>query len=184
MNPPTASAAAPGDDDRRNSGLSTGDNFGPSLMPLDRRLVLATGLMLALSVRPAQAQLPVPDAALEPELQAAIRQWARGVLPRKGRVQIDIAPLVENGNGVPITVHAQSPMSAADHVQEIVVFNERNPYRDLVRFNFSPACGRAQASARVRLATTQHLVALARMSDGSLWQHTVEVIVTLAACIE
>ena len=54
----------------------------------------------------------------------------------------------------------------------------------MLRCALSPASGRAEVSARIRLATTQHLVALARMSDGSVWQHTVEVIVTLAACLE
>jgi sulfur-oxidizing protein SoxY len=75
-------------------------------------------------------------------------------------------------------------MTPTDHVQEIMLLNERNPGRELARFQLSPANGRAEVSTRVRLATSQHLVALARMSDGSVWQHTVEVVVTLAACIE
>jgi sulfur-oxidizing protein SoxY len=39
-------------------------------------------------------------------------------------------------------------------------------------------------ATRIRLATTQQLIAVAQMSDGSYWTHTVDVIVTLAACIE
>lgn len=162
----------------------------PQPQPQHRRRLLGAGAgaMLAISLRPASAQTTLngllTDQALEPELREAIRGFAGHVLPLKGRVTLDVAPLVENGNGVPITVRAQSPMTPADHVTEIVLFNERNPHRDLARFEFTPASGKAEASARVRLATTQHLVALARMSDGSIWQHTVEVIVTLAACLE
>ena len=155
---------------------------------LPRRRLVGAGLMLALALRPVAAQNParsaVQDAVLDPELRAAIRRWAGDTLPLKGRVTLDVAPLVENGNAVPVTVRVASPMTVAEHVREIALLNERNPLRELVSFSFTPASGRAEASARVRLATTQHLVALARMSDGSVWQHTVEVIVTLAACLE
>ena len=69
-------------------------------------------------------------------------------------------------------------------MSEIVVFNERNPQREVLRCELGPANGRAEVSSRVRLATSQQLVAVARLSDGSLWQQRVEVLVTLAACIE
>ena len=147
-------------------------------MTLRRRtLVLAGGAGLALGVGPAHA-------ALSPALVEAVRGWAGGATPRPGRVRLEIAPLVENGNGVPITVKVESPMTAADHVREIAVFTEKNPQLDVVRFHLGPANGRAEVATRIRLATSQHVVALARLSDGSVWQHGVDVLVTLAACIE
>ncbi len=118
-------------------------------------------------------------------LAVVVQRWAGGRAVTEGRVRLEIAELVENGNAVPIRVRVDgSPMTAADHVQEIIVFNEKNPQRDVVRFSFSPASGQAQADTRIRLATSQQLVALARMSDGSQWSHRVEVVVTLAACVE
>jgi sulfur-oxidizing protein SoxY len=140
-----------------------------------RRDMLAAALAVTL--------LPAANAA-EPSLQEAIRTWAGGATPRAGRVKLDISPLVDNGNVVPLTISVQSPMSATDHVREIVLFNESNPQRDVIRATLSPLSGRAELSTRMRLATSQRLVALARMSDGSVWQHEVEVLVTLAACIE
>jgi len=147
-------------------------------MTLRRRtLVLAGGAGLALGLRPAHA-------ALAPALVAAVRGWAGETEPRVGRVRLEIAPLVENGNAVPMSVKVESPMSAADHVREIVVFTEKNPQPDVVRFQLGPLNGRAEVATRIRLATSQHVVALARLSDGSVWQHAVDVLVTLAACIE
>ena len=143
---------------------------------LSRRLLLGTPLLALATLTPARAQ--------SPELDAAIRAWAAGAVPKDGRVSLEIAPLVENGNAVPITVRADSPMTEANHVRELAVFNEKNPQRDVARFLLTPASGRAQVSTRIRLATTQQLVALARFSDGSIGQHRVEVLVTLAACIE
>jgi sulfur-oxidizing protein SoxY len=103
---------------------------------------------------------------------------------RAGKVKLDVAELVDNGNVVPITVTADSPMTAADHVKSIAVFNEKNPQRDVARFTLGPRAGKAAVTTRIRLATSQQLVAVAQMSDGSYWSHTVNVIVTLAACIE
>ena len=143
-----------------------------------RRDLLGLGVALGSAVwlRPAAAQAD--------ELQAVLRAYARGAPVRTGRVRFDIAPLVENGNTVPVTITVESPMTAADHVQEIALFNERNPQRDVARFQLTPRSGRAEVSTRIRLATSQQLVALARMADGSVWSASVDVIVTLAACIE
>ena len=145
---------------------------------LSRRHVMVAGLAtgLAVSWRPAHA--------LSDELAGALRGFTGGAATREGRVHFDIAPLVENGNTVPITVTVQSPMTATDHVQAIAVFNEKNPQRDVLVCRLTPASGKAVVSTRIRLATTQQLVAVAKMSDGSCWTHTVDVIVTLAACIE
>jgi sulfur-oxidizing protein SoxY len=118
------------------------------------------------------------------DLAAVISAFAGGAPVRAGRVTLDVAPLVENGNVVPITVSVESAMTQADHVTAIAVFNERNPQRDVVIFRLSERAGRASVSTRIRLATSQKLVAVAQMSDGSCWSHTVDVIVTLAACIE
>ncbi|NDG38770.1 MAG: SoxY-related AACIE arm protein [Betaproteobacteria bacterium] len=149
-----------------------------ALPSLGRRpLLLAAGL-LCLQTRPASAV----SATLS--LQQMVDRWAEGQPVREGKISLEIAELVENGNAVPITVRVDSAMNATDRVQEIIVFNERNPQRDVLRASFGPACGRAELSTRIRLATSQQLVALARFADGSQWSHRVDVIVTLAACIE
>lgn len=144
-----------------------------------RRSVLQAGAALGLAfvLRPARA-------ATSDDLRAAVTAFARGAAVREGRVLLDVAPLVENGNAVPVTVSATSPMTAADHVVALALFNERNPQRDVVVFRFGPRAGRAQVATRIRLATSQQLVAVAQMNDGSFWSHTVDVIVTLAACVE
>ena len=118
------------------------------------------------------------------DLQAAIKAFTNGAPLQRGRVKLDIAPLVENGNTVPITVHVTSPMTPADHVLAITVLNEKNPQRDVITCRLGPRAGRADVSTRIRLANSQQLVAIAQMSDGSFWSDTADVIVTLAACVE
>jgi sulfur-oxidizing protein SoxY len=157
----------------------------PGLLPtadtasaLTRRRVLATTVGLA------GWSVLSPAAAATDELAAAVAAYAGGAKVTPGKVKLDIAELVDNGNVVPIRVTVDSPMSAADHVKSIAVFNEKNPQRDVARFTLGPRYGKPSVSTRIRLATTQKLVAVAQVSDGSYWSHTVDVIVTLAACIE
>jgi sulfur-oxidizing protein SoxY len=143
-----------------------------------RRRLLAAGaaLPLLLTLRPAQA---TPDS-----MRAALDQWSGGAPIRAGRVRLEVAKLVDNGNAVPVTVTVDSPMRANDFVAAIAIFNEKNPLPDVARFTLGPRAGRAQVSTRIRMATSQTVLAVAKMSDGSYWSHAVDVIVTLAACIE
>jgi sulfur-oxidizing protein SoxY len=125
-------------------------------------------------------------AATTQEMTAAINAYCGGdgVTPKPGKVTLEVAQLVDNGNTVPVTIRVESPMTATDYVAGIALFNERNPQTDVAKFTLGPRCGRAQVSTRIRLATSQKLVAVARMNDGSCWFTSVEVIVTLAACTE
>jgi sulfur-oxidizing protein SoxY len=145
---------------------------------MNRRDVIgaAAGLVGSVWVRPAMADAD--------ELAAAVAAFAGGAPVRAGRVDFDIAPLVENGNTVPVTVRVQSPMTEANHVKAIAIFNQRNPQRDVANFSLGPRAGRATVSTRIRLAGSQQLVAVAKMSDDSCWSKTVDVLVTLAACVE
>jgi len=141
-----------------------------------RREIVVAGFGALLLLRPASA---TPEA-----MQAAITAFTGGAPLREGRVVLDVATLVDNGNTVPVAVRVDSPMTAAEHVQRIAIFNEHNPGTEVAVFHLGPRSGRAAVNTRMRLATSQRLVAVARMSDGSCWQHSVDVVVTLAACIE
>jgi len=117
-------------------------------------------------------------------LSGAIRNVVGEAPIRNGKVKLDIPPLVENGNTVPMTVSVASPMTAEDHVKSIHVFNEKNPQPNIGNFHLGPSSGRAQIATRIRLADSQKVVAIARLSDDSFWSASADVIVTLAACTE
>jgi sulfur-oxidizing protein SoxY len=125
-----------------------------------------------------------PVEATPAMLASAIRNVVGEAVVRTGRVKLEVPPLVENGNTVPMTVSVQSPMTAEDHVKSIHVFNETNPQPNIDNFYLGPQAGRAQVSTRIRLADSQKIVAIARLSDDSFWSATVDVVVTLAACTE
>jgi len=117
-------------------------------------------------------------------MEAAIRQFAGGSPITRGRVTLDMPVLVENGNSVPLVVSVDSPMTEADHVTTIALFNQRNPLPEIALFQLGPRAGKAWVSTRIRLGDSQTIVAVARMKDGTLWSTSAELIVTLPACIE
>ena len=144
-----------------------------------RRTVLAGLGTLALVLMPA-----APAGATAEKMAAAIAAFTGGAAPAQGKVMLEVAPLVDNGNTVPITVRVDSPMTASDYVAAIALFNERNPDTGIAVFTLGARAGKAEVSTRIRMATSQQLVAVARMSDGSYWMHSADVVVALAACIE
>jgi sulfur-oxidizing protein SoxY len=117
-------------------------------------------------------------------MQDAVRAVIGEAPVQKGKVKLDLPPLVENGNSVPCTVTVQSPMTAADYVKAIHIFNEKNPQPNVISVKLGPRAGQAKFSTRIRLADTQNITAIAEMSDGTCWSDDIDVIVTLAACVE
>ena len=99
-------------------------------------------------------------------------------------MRIELPELAENGNSVPLKLTVDSPMTPADHVKMLYVFSEKNPVSNVVRFHLGPRSGVARVQTSIRLAATQRITAVARMSDGSLWSGAADVIVTQAACLD
>jgi sulfur-oxidizing protein SoxY len=132
-----------------------------------------------------QAQLdPNREAQRKAAMQEAVRKVTGGAPVRPGKVKLELPPLIDNGNAVPLSVSVDSPMTEKDHVRAIHVFTERNPQPYVISAWLGPRAGRAQVATRARIADTQTVTAIAQLSDGSFWSDSVEVVVTLSACLE
>jgi sulfur-oxidizing protein SoxY len=127
---------------------------------------------------------PTPSSATPASMRAAIKKVVGEAPLNRGKLKIDLPPLIENGNAVPMTLTCDSPMTTEDHVKAMYVFTEKNPQPNVISIALGPRAGRASVSTRIRLADSQKVVAIAQMSDGSFWSEEIEVIVTLAACLE
>jgi sulfur-oxidizing protein SoxY len=129
--------------------------------------------------------VPVGSASATPAmLEEAIRNVLGEANLQTGKITLEVPPLVENGNAVPVTIIVDSPMSEADHVKAIHVFNEENPQPRVISVALGPRAGKARVATRIKLADTQRIVGIAEMSDGSFWTGEANVIVTIAACVE
>jgi sulfur-oxidizing protein SoxY len=139
-------------------------------------LAAAAGVGFALVVRPAEAT--------PASMKQAIRQIVGEAAVKPGKVKLDLPPLVENGNSVAMSVTVTSPMTAKDYVKAIHVITEKNPQPNVISAQLGPRAGKADIQTRVRLADTQTVIAICEMSDGTFWSDTVDVIITLGACLE
>ncbi|WP_326537681.1 SoxY-related AACIE arm protein [Pseudorhodoferax sp.] len=144
-------------------------------MTMRRRPLLLAGLLpLWPGLAPA-----TPEA-----LASAVAAFVQGAPVQPGRITLQIAELVENGNTVPLAVSVESAMTADDHVRSLALFTARNPQPEVAVFHFSRLAARAEVATRIRLATSQQIIAVAKMGDGRCWHAEAGVIVTLAACVE
>jgi sulfur-oxidizing protein SoxY len=141
-----------------------------------RRDMLATAAGAAL--------LPWLAHATPASVAAAIKDVVGDAPVKPGKIKLEMPPLAENGNAVSVTVTVDNPMTEANHVRSIHLFAEANPLPNVVHVTLGPRAGRAFFATRIRLATTQKVIAIAKLSDGSCWTDSAQVVVTLAACIE
>ena len=143
-----------------------------------RRRVLAIGALggLAAALAPRLALAKPEDVA------AAIKKLYGDKKIAEGKVKLEMPQIAENGNVVPMTVSVESPMTEADHVKAVHIFAEGNPLPVVAAFYFTVASGKAACSTRIRMATTQNIVAVAETSKGELYTGKTEVKVTIGGC--
>ncbi len=100
----------------------------------------------------------------------------------EGKIKLDVPEIAENGLVVPVNVEIDSPMTDADYVKAVHIYADGNPQPGIVSYSFTPACGKASAATRMRLAQTQNIVCVAEMSNGSLHMAKANVKVTIGGC--
>ena len=152
---------------------------------VSRRRVLTGAAGLAAGGAGLAAVVAPTSARATPAMMAVAIKGVIGEAPlRKGKVTLDVPPLVENGNTVPVEVSVESPMTLSDHVKAIHLFNEKNPQPYVISAKLGSRAGQGRLATRMRLADSQKVIAVAEMSDGTFWSDDVDVIVTIAACLE
>lgn len=150
---------------RSSPRTASGENVGISR----RRFLLTAGILI-----------PLPSLASATPAQVAglLHALTDGAAIPAGLVKLDLPVLVENGNAVAMTVSVDAPTRA------IHIFAEANPLPRVATFRFGPRAGAPRVATRIRLATSQTVIAVAELADGTFRQDSVDLLVTLAACIE
>lgn len=145
---------------------------------LTRRSTLTAGA-LAASASLLGARLAFAD---EKAVMAEIKKLYGEKPIAEGKIKLDVPEIAENGLVVPVNVEVESPMTEADYVKAVHIYADGNPQPGIVSYSFTPACGKASAATRMRLAQTQNIVCVAEMSNGSLHMAKANVKVTIGGC--
>lgn len=148
-----------------------------------RRLLQAAGVgtvaMAGASLIPHQA---VAQAVKPGAHQELLNKLVNGKKAQAGKVTVRMPEIAENGNTVPITVSIDNPMTPQNYVKSVHVVADDNPNPEVMSVHFTPASGKAEVSTRMRLARTQHVIAYAELSDGTVWSGKAEAKVTIGGC--
>ena len=116
------------------------------------------------------------------EAAEQIANFTGGKTAEKAKVSIELPEIAENGNTVPLSVTVDAPMTVDNYVSEILVVADGNPNPGVATFHLSPLAGKAEASTRIRLATTQNIIAVAKTSKGEFFTNQKLVKVTIGGC--
>jgi len=143
-----------------------------------RRETLALAAIAGLAAFLAPKMLLADEAAVAAE----IKKLYGDKKLESGKIKLDVPEIAENGLVVPINVEVESPMTEQDYVKAVHVFADGNPLPGVVSYKFTPACGKASASTRMRLAQTQNIVCIAEMSNGKLHMAKANIKVTIGGC--
>ncbi len=111
-----------------------------------------------------------------------IAKFTGGATPEKGKISIELPEIAENGNTVPLSFAVDAPMTGTDYVSDVLVVAEGNPNPGVATFHFTPLSGKAEAATRIRLATTQNIVVVAKTSGGKFYTGQKLVKVTIGGC--
>ncbi len=128
--------------------------------------------------------LPLPLRALPENTRALLTQTYGDAEMRFARVALSLPALAENGNSVAFGVRVESPPDEMNRVLSLDIFAPENPNPSIARFTFGPACGKANARTRIRMAASQTVVAVARFANGDLFAGAAAIVVTEAACLD
>ena len=99
-------------------------------------------------------------------------------------VTVELPPIAETGDSVPIRVSVDSPMTVDDHVRRIEIRVPGNPEPVAATYFFTPDSGVAAIRTNIRLARTQRVTAVAEFSDGRQATGFADIVVTLGACVD
>src|SRR2546429_487347 len=106
---------------RRREADRRGIMRGDHMTAKSRREVLALGAGTAALALIGEIG---PAAATPQEAAEVIAKFTGGKTAEKGKISIDLPEIAENGNTVPLTITVESPMTADDHVSNIIVVAE------------------------------------------------------------
>jgi len=98
------------------------------------------------------------------------------------KVKLKAPEIAENGAVVPITVTVDSPMTDSDYIKAIHVLASKNGNVRCADVMLTPASGAAMFAARIKLGTSQDVVAIVETSKGEFLTASQNVKVTIGGC--
>ena len=112
------------------------------------------------------------------------KQLDINAVENSSKIKIHMPEYAYDGGRVPFSFTVESRINETDYVRKVHILSENNPFPRIASFQFTPNSGKAFARTQIRLSTSQHVIAVAEMNDGSSLTKKKWIEVTVNGCKE
>lgn len=108
----------------------------------------------------------------------------RGIKVERGGLSLDIPTIAETGASVPVVLFVDPATLKERSVARFGILAPLNPRPVALEIELGPMLSQPRLTTSIRLGATQTVIGVAQLSDGTLWQHSVNVHLTGSACFD
>ena len=129
---------------------------------------------------------PALDAFAQTALPALppLDERTRGIKLERGGLSLDIPTIAETGASVPIVLFVNPASLGTRRVARLGILAPLNPRPVVFEIELGSALAQARLTTSIRLGATQDVIGVAQLTDGTFWQHAVNVHLTGSACFD
>ena len=122
--------------------------------------------------------------ALAEQQQKPLDERVSSVKFERGGLSLDIPTLAETGASVPIVLFVDPATLSGRTVTRLGVIAPQNPRPVALEIELGSVLAQPRLTTAIRLGASQSVIGVAQLSDGTLWQHAIDVHLTGSACFD
>ncbi len=107
-----------------------------------------------------------------------------GIKVERGGLSLDIPTIAETGASVPVVLFVDPATLGTRRVTRFGILAPLNPRPVVLEIELGPVLSQPRLTTSIRLGATQTVTGVAQLSDGTLWQHSIDVLLTGSACFD
>jgi sulfur-oxidizing protein SoxY len=127
--------------------------------------------------------LPALDCAAQVAL-APLDERVKGLAVQRGGLSLDIPILAETGTSVPVVLFVDKGSLGSRTVARLGIIAPQNPRPVALEIELGSVLAQPRLTTAIRLGASQRVIGVAQLSDGTLWQHAINVELTGTACFD
>lgn len=102
----------------------------------------------------------------------------------RGGLSLDIPTLAETGASVPVVLFVDPAKLSGRSVTRLGIVAPQNPRPLALEIELGTVLAQPRLTTAIRLGASQSVIGVAQLSDGTLWQHAIDVHLTGSACFD
>ena len=127
--------------------------------------------------------LPALNLLAQPQ-QKSLDERVSAAKVERGGLSLDIPTLAETGTSVPVVLFVDPARLSGRIVARLGIIAPQNPRPVALEMELGSVLAQPRLTTAIRLGASQSVIGVAQLSDGTLWQHAIDVHLTGSACFD